>query len=219
MCKRNGILKRKCIWKCQHSVKEEEKKTVRIYVALLSKIEQPKPVLSCQKLKTLFFGSNILVFKFSLENAMFAMENVESKLLFFSPLLKSTFTSSFLKRTPLSIPGVMTSCADTKTALLQGPFIRTAVRSFLTTPGEYLWGFIILAASKKKKIWWRTGVQELLLPGCHSVSGQGTGAACPDMKDALCSSALPCGSQLWELGRSSFPWGIADARDHVSTRT
>lgn len=61
-------------------------------------------------------------------------------------------------------------------------------------------------------------MQELLLPGCHSVSGQGTGAACPGMKDAFCSSALPCGSQLWELGRSSFPRGIADARDHVCPR-
>ena len=60
---------------------------VRIYVALLSKTEQPKPVLSCQKLKTLFFGSNILVFKFSPETAMFAKENVESKRLgFFSPV-------------------------------------------------------------------------------------------------------------------------------------
>lgn len=76
---------------------------VRIYVALLSKTEQPKPVLSCQKLKTLFFGSNILVFKFSPKNAMFTMENVESKLLGFFLLLKSTFTASLLKRTTLPI--------------------------------------------------------------------------------------------------------------------
>lgn len=119
---------------------------VRIYVALLSKTEQPKPVLSCQKLKTLFFGSKFLVFKFSAENAMFAMENVESKL---PPPLKSTFTSSLLKRTPPPIPHVMTSCAETKIVLLQGPFIGTAVRSCLETPGEYFSGFLNLAASKK----------------------------------------------------------------------
>lgn len=115
----NKILWKKCCWKCVRETafwekmhlkmsafcKRGRKKTVRIYVALLSKIEQPKPVLSCQKLKTLFFGLNILVFKFSLENAMFTMENVESKLLFFSPLLKSTFTSSLLKRTPPFHPG------------------------------------------------------------------------------------------------------------------
>lgn len=115
------------------------------------------------------------------------MENVERKLLSFFPLLKSTFTSSLLKRTPLPIPGVMTSCAETETVLLQGPFVGTAVRSCLATPGNYLSGFLILAASKKKE----------------------------KKKDTVCSSALPWGSRLWELVRSSFPGSIADARAHT----
>lgn len=87
--------------------KRRRKKMVRIYVALLSKTEQPKPVLSCQHSKTLYFGSSILVFRFSPENAMLAMENVDRKLAFFFPPCCNPLFPPPSRRGPLP-----TSCTE-----------------------------------------------------------------------------------------------------------
>lgn len=117
--------------------KRRRKKMVRIYVALLSKTEQPKPVLSCQHSKTLYFGSSILVFRFSPENAMLAMENVDRKLaFFFSPVVihssplppeGAPFPPPVLSCSPVSTP-----CAETETAPLQEPVTGTAARGSAT---------------------------------------------------------------------------------------
>lgn len=183
---------------------------VRIYVALLSKTEQHKPVLSCQKLKTLFFGLNI--FKFPHENAMFDMRNIEIKLFgFFSPPLKSSFTSSLLKRTPLPILCVMPACAETATVPLQGPFIGTAVRGGLTTPASICQDFLSWQLPKKHA---GRGLVRESCSGC----GQGTVSAFLGMKDACCSPALPRGSGVWGWVRASFPASIIDTRAHMHER-
>lgn len=113
----------------------------------------------------------------------------------------------------------MTSCAEPETALLQGPFIGTAVRSCLATPGKYLPGFVSWQLpKKKKKCQQRIRARELPPPACCSGCGQRTGNACLGMKDAFCSPALPHGSRLWEPVRASFPGSIADARAHTRER-
>lgn len=133
---------RKWAWKCQHSVKEEGKKDSANICCFAVKNWAAQTCPKLPKWKTSYFGSNILVFKFSPENAMLAVENVSRKIFF--PQQNPLFAP--LSRKDPSFPSPAGSCspdltphARTEPTPLQGLVVATAARGCQNrdTPGPH----------------------------------------------------------------------------------